>query len=61
MATIDYKIAGNLPTNIEAERAILGAILLDNSAFNEAAAAPEGWRLFARFPPPDLRANGGSS
>jgi replicative DNA helicase len=37
MATIDYKIAGNLPTNIEAERAILGAILLDNSAFNEAA------------------------
>jgi replicative DNA helicase len=38
MASIDYKIAGNLPTNIEAERAILGAILLDNSAFNEAAA-----------------------
>src|ERR1039457_5187362 len=37
MAAIDYKIAGNLPTNIEAERAILGAILLDNSAFNEAA------------------------
>jgi len=37
MASIDYKIAGNLPTNIEAERAILGAILLDNSAFNEAA------------------------
>src|SRR5271167_1387382 len=37
MATIDYKIAGNLPTNVEAERAILGAILLDNSAFNEAA------------------------
>jgi replicative DNA helicase len=37
MASIHYKIAGNLPTNIEAERAILGAILLDNSAFNEAA------------------------
>ena len=37
MATIDYKIADTLPTNIEAERAILGAILLDNSAFNEAA------------------------
>jgi replicative DNA helicase len=26
-----------LPTNIEAERAVLGAILLDNSAFNQAA------------------------
>jgi replicative DNA helicase len=37
MATIDYKIADTLPTNIDAERAILGAILLDNSAFNEAA------------------------
>src|SRR5271157_2436782 len=37
MATIDYKIPDTLPTNIDAERAILGAILLDNSAFNEAA------------------------
>src|ERR1039458_7610611 len=37
MATIDYKIADTLPTNMDAERAILGAILLDNSAFNEAA------------------------
>jgi replicative DNA helicase len=37
MPTIDYKIVGNLPTNIEGERAILRAILLDNSAFNEAA------------------------
>jgi replicative DNA helicase len=37
MARFEYKIADNLPTNVEAERAILGAILLDNSAFNEAA------------------------
>src|ERR1700733_10078514 len=37
MAAIDYNIARNMPTNAEAERAILGAILLDNAAFNEAA------------------------
>jgi hypothetical protein len=33
---IDYQIS-SLPTNAEAERTILGAILLDNAAFNEAA------------------------
>jgi len=59
MATIDNKIADTLPTNIDAERAILGAILLDNSA-QRSSSAPESWGLFARFPPPDLRANGGS-
>jgi len=37
VAAIEYNIASSLPTNIEAERAILGAILLNNSAYNEAA------------------------
>lgn len=37
MATTDYTAAHTLPANIEAERSILGAILLDNYAYNEAA------------------------
>ena len=37
MATTDYTLAHTLPANVEAERSILGAILLDNHAFNEAA------------------------
>lgn len=37
MATTDYSPAHTLPANIEAERSILGAILLDNFAYNEAA------------------------
>ena len=37
MGTVDINIASTLPTNLEAERAILGAILLNNSAYNEAA------------------------
>ena len=36
MATTEYSI-GNLPANVEAERSILGAILLDNFAYNQAA------------------------
>ncbi len=36
MATTDYSI-GILPANVEAERSILGAILLDNHAYNDAA------------------------
>jgi replicative DNA helicase len=36
MATSEYTI-GNLPANVEAERSILGAILLDNFAYNQAA------------------------
>src|SRR5579872_6517256 len=36
MATTDYSIS-TLPANVEAERSILGAILLDNFAYNEAA------------------------
>ena len=37
MATTDYNIASSLPANVEAERSILGAILLDNLAYNQAA------------------------
>ncbi len=37
LATADYSPAHTLPANVEAERSILGAILLDNMAFNEAA------------------------
>ena len=37
MATTDYTLAHTLPANVEAERSILGAILLDNLAYNEAA------------------------
>jgi replicative DNA helicase len=36
LATTEYSI-GNLPANVEAERSILGAILLDNFAYNQAA------------------------
>jgi replicative DNA helicase len=37
LATVDYSPASSLPANLEAERSILGAILLDNHAYNEAA------------------------
>jgi replicative DNA helicase len=36
MATTDYSLS-TLPANVEAERSILGAILLDNLAYNQAA------------------------
>src|ERR1700739_1693820 len=36
MAISDYTIS-SLPANVEAERSILGAILLDNFAYNQAA------------------------
>src|SRR5579864_9660007 len=36
LATTDYTIS-TLPANVEAERSILGAILLDNLAYNQAA------------------------
>jgi len=36
LATTDYPIS-TLPANVEAERSILGAIMLDNLAFNQAA------------------------
>src|SRR5271165_306917 len=37
MATTDYSPAHTLPANVEAERSILGAILLDNFSYNQAA------------------------
>jgi replicative DNA helicase len=37
LATTDYISSQALPANIEAERSILGAILLDNLAYNQAA------------------------
>ena len=37
MATTNYSPTSTLPANIDAERSILGAILLDNFAYNEAA------------------------
>ena len=37
MATTDYNLASSMPANVEAERSILGAILLDNLAYNQAA------------------------
>jgi len=37
MATSDYSISSTLPANVDAERSILGAILLDNFAYNQAA------------------------
>src|SRR5581483_2795046 len=37
MAISEYPLTGSLPTNLEAERAILGAILLNNDHYNEAA------------------------
>ena len=37
MAATDYTLAHSLPANVEAERSILGAILLDNIAYSQAA------------------------
>jgi replicative DNA helicase len=37
LATTDYISTQSLPANVEAERSILGAILLDNLSFNQAA------------------------
>src|ERR1700722_18048627 len=37
MAISDYSLPGTLPANVEAERLILGAILSDNFAYNQAA------------------------
>ncbi|MGH9650246.1 MAG: DnaB-like helicase N-terminal domain-containing protein, partial [Terriglobales bacterium] len=40
MATTDYSLDRGLPASVEAERSVLGAILLDNFAYNQAAEAP---------------------
>jgi replicative DNA helicase len=47
LATTDYSLAHSLPANVEAERSILGAILLDNFAYNQAAESlkPENFSL----------------
>jgi len=37
LATTDYSLAHSLPANVQAERSILGAILLDNLAYPQAA------------------------
>jgi replicative DNA helicase len=37
LATTDYSLARTLPANVQAERSILGAILLDNLAYHQAA------------------------
>jgi replicative DNA helicase len=37
LATTDYSLEHRLPANVEAERSILGAILLDNFSYNQAA------------------------
>jgi len=37
MAIADYSLESSLPASIDAERSILGAILLDNFAYNQAA------------------------
>jgi replicative DNA helicase len=37
LGTADYISAQTLPANVEAERSILGAVLLDNLAYNQAA------------------------
>jgi len=37
VAATDYTLAHSLPANVEAERSILGAILLDNIAYSQAA------------------------
>lgn len=37
MATTDYSLDRGLPANVEAERAVLGAILLDNLTYSQAA------------------------
>ncbi len=39
MATTDYSLERGLPSSVDAERSILGGILLDNLAFHEASAA----------------------
>jgi len=47
MAASDSTLVKGLPSNVEAERSLLGAILLDNAAYNQAASllAPEDFSL----------------
>ena len=58
MATIpDLTLDAGLPANVDAEKTILGAILLDNAAHAEAAEKLEARRFFARFASPHLPAH----
>ena len=47
-----------LPHNLEAERSVLGAILVHNDAFNLAAQVIDSRRLLSRRAPPHLRQDG---
>ena len=47
-----------LPHNLEAERSVLGAILIHNDAFNVAAELIDSRDFFSRCPPPRLRQDG---
>ena len=58
MATTDYSIS-TLPANVEAERSILGAVLLDNLAYNQAA-EHLARRFFPRLAPAHLFPHGRS-
>ena len=58
MATVpDLTLEAGLPANLDAEKTILGAILLDNAAHAEAAEVPQVRRLLARLAPPYLPAH----
>lgn len=63
MATLDYSLERGLPTSIDAERSILGSILLDNGLYDQASALKSDdfsldahRRIFARMT--DLQALG---
>jgi replicative DNA helicase len=63
MATLDYSLERGLPVSIEAERSILGSILLDNGLYDQASALKSDdfsldahRRIFARMT--DLQAMG---
>ena len=47
-----------LPHNAEAERTVLGAVLVDNAAFNSAAEILTRDDFYREAPPPDLRRHG---
>jgi Flp pilus assembly protein TadG len=58
MATIpDLRLDAGLPANIDAEKTILGAILLDNAAHSEAAEKLDARRLLARLASPHFSAH----
>ena len=51
----DPAVDRTLPHNLEAERAVLGAILLDAEAIHQAVEFIDDTRLLPRRPPPHLR------